>query len=206
MKFLFDLFPVILFFAAFKIAETRPDAASGMATALLGGLGAGGAVVAGQAPILLATITAILATFAQVGYLMLRGRKVDKMLWVSLGLIVLFGGATLFLRDETFVKWKPTVLYWFFGASLLVSATLFRRNLIRSLLEVQLTLPEAVWGRLNLAWIGFFAFMGIANLVVAFNFSTNAWVNFKLFGGMGLMLAFVVGQGLVLSKYIEGEK
>jgi intracellular septation protein len=206
MKFLFDLFPVILFFAAFKIAETRPDAASGMATALLGGLGAGGAVVAGQAPILLATITAILATFAQVGYLMLRGRKVDKMLWVSLGLIVLFGGATLFLRDETFVKWKPTVLYWFFGASLLVSATLFRRNLIRSLLEVQLTLPEAVWGRLNLAWIGFFAFMGIANLVVAFNFSTNAWVNFKLFGGMGLMLAFVVGQGLFLSKYIEGEK
>jgi intracellular septation protein len=206
MKFLFDLFPVILFFAAFKVAESRPEAATDIATGLLGGLGAGGAVAAGQAPILLATITAILATFAQVGYLMLRGRKVDKMLWISLGIIVVFGGATLFLRDETFIKWKPTVLYWLFGASLLVSATLFRKNLIRSLLEVQLTLPEPVWGRLNLAWIAFFAFMGVANLVVAFNFSTDAWVNFKLFGGMGLMLAFVVGQGLFLSKYIEEEK
>lgn len=204
MKFLFDLFPVILFFAAFKIAENRPETATDIATGLLGGLG--GAVAAGQAPILLATVTAILATFAQVGYLMLRGRKVDKMLWVSLSIIVVFGGATLFLRDETFIKWKPTVLYWLFGASLLVSATLFRRNLIRSLLEVQLTLPEPVWARLNLAWIAFFAFMGIANLVVAFNFSTDAWVNFKLFGGMGLMLAFVVGQGLFLSKYIEEEK
>jgi intracellular septation protein len=206
MKFLFDLFPVILFFVAFKIAENRPEAATDIATGLLGGLGAGGAVASGQAPILLATITAILATFAQVGYLMLRGRKVDKMLWISLGIIVVFGGATLFLRDETFIKWKPTVLYWLFGASLLVSATVFRKNLIRSLLEVQLTLPEPVWGRLNLAWIAFFAFMGVANLVVAFNFSTDAWVNFKLFGGMGLMLAFVVGQGLFLSKYIEEEK
>jgi intracellular septation protein len=206
MKFLFDLFPVILFFAAFKVAEGRPEAATGIASSLLGGLGAGGAVAAGQAPILLATVTAILATFAQVGYLMLRGRKVDKMLWISLGIIVVFGGATLFLRDETFIKWKPTVLYWLFGASLLVSATLFRKNLIRSLLEVQLTLPEPVWGRLNMAWIAFFAFMGVANLVVAFNFSTDAWVNFKLFGGMGLMLAFVVGQGLFLSKYIEEEK
>ena len=177
MKFLFDLLPVILFFVVFKFAGIYP-----------------------------ATATAIAATFIQVGWLKFRRRKVEPMMWVSLAIIVVFGGATLLLKDETFIKWKPTVLYWLFGASLLVSATLFRKNLIRSLLEVQLTLPEPVWGRLNMAWIAFFAFMGVANLVVAFNFSTDAWVNFKLFGGMGLMLAFVVGQGLFLSKYIEEEK
>ncbi|MGB0126107.1 MAG: septation protein A [Rhodocyclaceae bacterium] len=203
MKFLFDLFPVILFFAAFKLAEQNPDTAAVLASTLLAGIG--GTVADAQAPILLSTVTAILATFAQVGWLTLRRRKVDTMLWVSLVIIVVFGGATLVLRDETFIKWKPTVLYWLFGLTLLVSAIGFRRNLIRKMLEEEVTLPEPVWGRLNLAWIGFFAFMGVANLYVAFSFPTDTWVNFKLFGGMGLMFLFVIAQGLFLARYMEEE-
>lgn len=204
MKFLFDLFPVILFFAAFKLAQGNQESAAALASSLLAGFG--GAVAAEQAPILLATVVAILATFGQIGWLLLRGRKVDTMLWVSLGIIVVFGGATLLLRDETFIKWKPTVLYWLFGLTLLASALLWRKNLIRSLMEKQVSLPDPVWQRLNAAWIGFFAFMGLANLFVAFRFSTPVWVNFKLFGGMGLMLAFVIGQSLFLAKYIEEDK
>jgi intracellular septation protein len=173
MKFLFDFFPVILFFAAFKLAG-----------------------------IYVATGVAIAATFAQVGWLKLRGRRVEPMLWASLGIIVLFGGATLLLQDETFIKWKPTVLYWLFGA-VLAGALAFRRNLIRLMLSEQVQLPDPVWARLNWSWIGFFVFMGALNLYVAYNFSTDNWVNFKLFGGMGLMLLFVLAQAVVLSRFVD---
>jgi intracellular septation protein len=125
---------------------------------------------------------------------------------VSLAIIAVFGGATLYLQDETFIKWKPTVLYWLFGLTLLVSALLFKKNLIRVMMKEQLELPEHVWGRLNTSWIAFFAVMGLANLFVAFNFSTDTWVNFKLFGSMGLMLVFVIAQGAMLSKYVEEKK
>lgn len=177
MKFLFDLFPVILFFAAYKFAG-----------------------------IYVATGVAIAATFAQIGWVRFRHGKVDKMLWISLGLIVVFGGATLLLRDPTFIKWKPTILYWIFAAVLLGSALLFRKNLIRAMLEAQVSLPEPLWTWLNLAWAAFFATMGGLNLYVAYGYSEADWVNFKLFGGMGLMLAFIVAQGLVLSKYIQEDK
>jgi len=128
------------------------------------------------------------------------------MLWVSLVIITVFGGMTLALHDETFIKWKPTVLYWAFAAVLLGGTLFFKKNLMRTLLAEQMELPEAAWKTVNWSWIGFFLFMGVANLVVAFNFSTDDWVNFKLFGGMGLMLVFVLGQGLVLSKYLEENK
>lgn len=177
MKFLFDLFPVILFFAAYKFAG-----------------------------IYVATGVAIAATFAQIGWVRFRHGKVDKMLWISLGLIVVFGGATLLLRDPTFIKWKPTILYWIFASVLLGSALLFRKNLIRAMLEAQVALPEPLWTRLNLAWAAFFAAMGGLNLYVAYGYSEADWVNFKLFGGMGLMLAFIVAQGLVLAKYIQEDK
>jgi intracellular septation protein len=203
MKFLFDLFPVILFFATFKVSESNAADAFELANNLLGGVVMGGAVSQAQAPILLATAVAIVATLAQVGWLLARGRKVDTMLWVSLVVIVLFGGATLIFQDESFIKWKPTVLYWLFGSTLLASAVLLRKNLIRSLLEEQIKLPEAVWSQLNAAWIGFFTVMGFLNLFVAYSFSTDTWVNFKLFGGMGLMLAFVIAQGMFLAKHIE---
>jgi intracellular septation protein len=173
MKFLFDLFPVILFFVAFKLAD-----------------------------IYVATGVAIGASVLQVAWLKLRGKRVDPMLWASLAIIAVFGGATLLLQNETFIKWKPTVLYWLFGAVLATSALVFRRNLIRTMLSEQMQLPDAVWSRLNLSWAGFFAFMGAANLYVAYNYSTDLWVNFKLFGGIGLMLLFIVAQSVFLAKYV----
>jgi intracellular septation protein len=177
MKFLFDIFPVLLFFIAFKIYG-----------------------------IYVATAVAIAASFVQIGWIWLRHRKVDSMLWVSLGVIVVFGGATLLLQNETFIKWKPTVLYWLFGVSLFVASALFKKNLIRSVMEKQVTLPDSIWTRLLASWIGFFVVMGALNLFVAYNFSTDAWVNFKLFGGIGLMLAFVVLQALMIGKYVEDKQ
>jgi intracellular septation protein len=152
-----------------------------------------------------ATGVAIVATFMQIGWVWFRHRKVDTMLWVSLAVVTVFGGATLWLHDETFIKWKPTVLYWLFGAALLVSS-LLGKNLIRALMEEQLKLPDAVWRQLNAAWVSFFTLMGCANLFVAYRFPTDTWVSFKLFGGMGAMLVFVLLQGLFLSKYIDEEK
>jgi intracellular septation protein len=125
------------------------------------------------------------------------------MLWVTVGVIVVFGGATLVLKDETFIKWKPTVLYWLFCATLAIAGFVFKKNLIRSMMQEQLVLPDFVWQRLLASWIAFFAFMGALNLFVAFNFSTDAWVNFKLFGGIGLMLVFVFLQALMLARHVE---
>ena len=176
MKFLFDVFPVILFFGAFKLAD-----------------------------IYVATAVAIAATFLQIGVLAMLRKKIDAMLWVSLAIIVVFGGATLLLRDELFIKWKPTVLYWLFGA-VLAGGQLLGRNLIRAVLGAQMQLPDPAWIRLNWSWAGFFAFMGAANLFVAYNFSTERWVDFKLFGGIGLMLLFVVGQAFYLSRFMEEGK
>ncbi|MFA5370914.1 MAG: septation protein A [Sideroxydans sp.] len=177
MKLLFDLFPVILFFIVFKIAG-----------------------------VFAATASAIVATFIQVGWVKYRHGKVDTMLWVSLGIITVFGGATLLLHDETFIKWKPTILYWFFTATLLFSAILLKKNLMRSMLQEKMTLPDFVWHWLNLSWSAFFALLGILNLYVAYNFSTDAWVNFKLFGATGIMLVFILAQAALLSKYVEEEK
>jgi len=200
MKFLFDLFPIILFFVAFKIAGAMPDQAAALANSI------GYVADAKQLPVLIATAVAIVATFGQIGWVHFRHGKADKMLWISLGIIVVFGGATLLLHDETFIKWKPTVLYWLFAVVLIASALLFKKNLIKAMMEQQVTLPEPVWRRLNLSWAGFFAFMGVLNLYVAFNYSTEAWVNFKLFGAMGLMFGFVIAQSLMLSKYIHEEE
>jgi intracellular septation protein len=174
MKLLFDFFPVLLFFIAFKAFG-----------------------------IFVATAVAMGATFGQIAFLWWRGRKIDKMLWVSLAVITVFGGATLMLANETFIKWKPTVLYWLFGTALLVASLAFKKNLVRSMMEHQVSLPEEVWKRLQASWIAFFAVMGGLNLYVAYNFSTDAWVNFKLFGGLGLMLAFVLLQALMLAKYVH---
>jgi len=203
MKFLFDLFPVILFFGVFKWAEGHADAAQGLVAHYLSGLMSGGAVSTTLAPILLSTAVAIVASLAQITYLLARRRKVDAMLWISLTIIVVFGGATIYFRDDTFIKWKPTILYWAFAVSLLVSQVFIKKNLIRAMMEKQVVLPEPIWGKLNLAWIIFFTLMGLLNLYVAFNFAIDIWVNFKLFGTMGLMFAFIFVQSLFLSKYMK---
>ena len=174
MKFLFDLLPVILFFVAFKFAG-----------------------------IYVATGIAIATTIVQVIWMWLRHRKVEPMQWVSLAIIVVFGGATMLLHDETFIKWKPTALYWLFGVTLFVAELVFDKNLIRAMMEKQMALPENLWRAVNFSWALFFLAMGALNLVIAYHFSTDTWVDFKLFGGMGLMVVFIVVQSLWLAKYIK---
>jgi intracellular septation protein len=177
MKLLIDFFPIILFFVAFKVAG-----------------------------IYIATGVAIVATIAQIVWLRHRHGKVEPMQWVSLGVIVLFGGATIALQNETFIKWKPTVLYWLMGATLAAGQLLFRKNLLKSLMGSQMELPDAAWRVTNWSWIVFFALMGVLNLWVAYTFDTNTWVNFKLFGGLGLMALFVIGQALYLGRYLKTDQ
>jgi intracellular septation protein len=174
LKFLFDFFPVILFFVAFKVSD-----------------------------IYIATAVAIAATLGQIGYMLARRRKVTKMQWASLVIIGLFGGATLLLHDETFIKWKPTVLYWLAGV-LFLGGLAFKTNFVQAVMEEGggLNLPEHVWTKLAVAWGVFFLCKGALNLWVAYHFSTETWVNFKLFGGMGLMLAFVIAQAAWITRYL----
>ena len=180
-KFLFDLFPVILFIAAFKLAD-----------------------------IYVATNVAIGATVAQIMWLYRRREKIEGMQWASLILIVVFGGLTILLKDKTFIQWKPTVLYWLFAAVLFFSAQFFKKNWIESLMGKQVTLkpgsPRSIWLKLNHAWAAFFFFMGVLNLYVAYTFSEDVWVNFKLFGGIGLLILFIIAQGLWLSRHMEGDE
>lgn len=182
MKFLFDLFPVILFFGTYQIAHFFGHQSEGM---------------------FYATGVAIVATFAQIVWVYLKHRKVDGMLWMSFVIVLVFGGATILFHDKTFIMWKPSVLYWCFAIVLFVSAHWFDKNLIRVMLQEQMSAPERIWDKVNLSWVAFFAVMGIANLYVAMNFSEATWVNFKMFGTLGLMLVFIFIQSLMLSKYVE---
>ena len=177
MKLLFDFFPIVLFFVAFKLFD-----------------------------IYVATAVAMGATVAQIGWVWMRRGKVDTMLWVSLGVITVFGGATLALQDPTFIKWKPTVLYWLFALVLAVAGFGFKKNFVRSIMQHQVQLPDEMWERLQASWIGFFLVMGVLNLYVAYNYTTDTWVNFKLFGGMGLMLVFVLLQALMLARHVQDDK
>ena len=176
MKLLIDFLPIAVFFVAFKLFD-----------------------------IWVATGVAIAATVAQIAWLRWSTGKVEPMQWLSLGVIVLFGGATLLAHNETFIKWKPTVLYWLMGGALFIGQLVFRRNLLKTLMGAQMSLPESAWRVMNWSWIAFFAVMGVVNLWVAFNFDTDTWVNFKLFGGLGLMVAFVLAQALYLSRFMKTE-
>ncbi|MES2783881.1 MAG: septation protein A [Pseudomonadota bacterium] len=177
MKLLIDFFPIILFFIAFKFAD-----------------------------IYVATGVAIVATIAQIAWLRYSRGKVEPMQWISLGVIVLFGGATIISQNETFIKWKPTVLYWLMAGVLAAGQLLFRKNLLKSLMGAQMVLPDHAWRVMNWSWIGFFTLMGVINLWVAYNFDTDTWVNFKLFGGLGLMAVFVVAQALYLGRYMKTDE
>jgi len=175
-KFLFDLFPLILFFGAYRYAD-----------------------------IYTATAVAMAASIIQIVWIKLRGKAIEITHWINLSLIIVFGGATLLFHSDAFIKWKPTVLYWLFGVALLGSRLLLGRNLIRRLLEAQVKLPNSAWDRLNLSWASFFVFAGAINLYVAFSgrFSEAQWVNFKVFGLMGLLIAFVIAQSLWLSRHVQ---
>ena len=203
MKLLLDFLPIILFFGTFKFAEGHKDWAADFATRHFGSIVSGGQVSAAQAPVLLATVVVIVATVAQVVLLKARGRKIDLMLWVSLVLVVVMGGATIWFQSETFIKWKPSALYWIMGLALWLSPLLTGKNLLKVLLGEQLQLPAKVWHRLNFAWIAYFGLMGILNIWVAYTFSLDTWVNFKLFGSIGLTIVFTLAQGLFLARYLE---
>lgn len=174
MKLLFDLFPIALFFLAYKLGD-----------------------------IYWATGIAILGTIGQIAWLRLRSRRIETTHWISLIVIVVFGGMTLLFRDETFIKWKPTVLYAVFALALVLTPLVSGRQPMKALMGSQLQLPDPVWNRLTQLWIGFFVLMGALNLVVAYSFSLDVWVNFKLFGSLGLTLVFVVLQGLWLSRHMK---
>jgi intracellular septation protein len=206
LKLLFDFLPIILFFIAFKVADRSKEAAAAFATSHFGFIVSGGIVGPEEAPVLLATVVVVVATLAQVAWLLARGKRIDMILWVSLALVVIMGGLTIWLHSETFIKWKPTLLYWVMAGALLVAWLGWRKNLIRTLLGEQLTLPEPIWQRLNWAWAGFFTLMGALNLWVAYHFATPTWVNFKLFGIMGMLLVFALGQGLYLSRYMSDDE
>lgn len=180
MKFLFDLLPVILFFVAFKMAD-----------------------------IYVATGVAMAATVAQIIWVAAKYKKVEPMQWASLGLIMVFGGLTIGLQDKTFIQWKPTILYWLFALGLIASATIWKKNLIQAAMAHQISLKPGVgqelWVKLNNAWAIFFVIMGFINLYVAYQFDETTWVNFKLFGGMGILFAFIIAQGIWLNQFIVHE-
>lgn len=206
MKFLFDIFPLLAFFAAFKLGGMYEAATHDFVQQYLSGFVSGGLIKADQAPWILATLVGIVATACQVSYLLLRGRKVDGMLWLSLFIFVVFGGASIYLHDDFFLKWKPTLIYWLSGLALLIAHVVFKKNLIRKTMEAQVQLPEVVWNQLLAAWIIFFGAIGALNLFVAFVLYKGdmaAWVSFKAFGATGIFFAFIVAQTLFLAKHIK---
>lgn len=181
MKLLFDFFPIIAFFVTFKLYDDP------------------------QRGILAATAVVIVATTIQVGINWLWRRRVEKMHVITLAVVVIFGGATLYFENEMFIKWKPTVANWLFAAAFLLSEFIGKRNLVRRMMEANVELEDSVWTRLNASWVVFFLAMGVLNLYVVYNFDTETWVNFKLFGLMGLTALFVVGQALYLYRLMPAE-
>jgi intracellular septation protein len=182
MKFLYDLFPLLLFFAAFKLYD-----------------------------IYVATAVAIAASFVQVGLFWYKHRRFETMHLVTLAVIAVFGGMTLLLHDDTFIKWKPTLVYWILSALVLASQWFGSKTAIERMMSSQLALPATVWKRLNLSWGIFFAVLGAVNIYVAFYYALdldeearrNIWVNFKVFGLLGITLLFVVAQAFFMAKHIQ---
>lgn len=200
MKLLFDLFPVIFFFATFKFAGANPQVCADVLSTFLPGT-----LDVSQAAILTATIAAISASLVQVLIVFLRGKKPEPMLWISLGVILVFGGLTVFLHNEMFIKWKPTILYWIFG-SILLYGIVTGKNFMTLLLKKQLALPEECWDATQKIWCVFFALVGLVNLAVAYLCSTDTWVNFKMFGLLGITFVFTLGFGIWMTKHLPEEK
>ena len=176
MKFIYDFLPILLFFVAYKLYG-----------------------------IYVATAVAIVATLVMVAGYWLKHRRVEKMHMITLAIISIFGGATLVLQDPTFIMWKPTIAYWLFALVFLGSQYIGGRSVTERMMGHAISAPARVWTGLNLSWVVFFVLMGILNLYVAFNFSEETWVNFKLFGLMSLSLVFILGQGIVIARYASRE-
>jgi intracellular septation protein len=182
MKFLFDFFPILAFFIAFKMTA---DSEQG---------------------IYIGTSVLIISSFIQIALYWLMYRRFEKMHLITLGVVLVFGGATLLLHDERFIKWKPTVVMWIFAVVAFGSEYIGKKNLFHRMMHYaddKITVPDYVWFRLNLGLVLFFVFIGAANLYVAFNFDRSTWVDFKTFGIMGLNLVFMTCMMLYLFKFVE---
>ena len=174
MKILFDFFPVLVFFLAYKSFD-----------------------------IYVATLMLMVMTYLQILGIWLKKKQIETTYKMMAVLITIFGSLTLILHNELYIKWKPTVINWMFAIIFLASNWIGEKTVLERLLEQKVTLPQLVWRKLNFMWIAFFAGMGFINLYVAYQYTTDVWVNFKLFGVLGFTLAFSLLQGLYLAKYIE---
>ncbi len=174
MKLLYDFFPVLLFFIAFKLYG-----------------------------IYVATGVAIVASFLQVAIFWVINKRVEKMHLITLFMILILGGATLLFHNPLFIKWKPTGIYWLTALAFLLSRWVSQKPIVQKMMESNISLPVVIWRRLNLAWVFFFLIMGSLNIYIAYKYDTDTWVNFKFFGGLGLTLIFVLLQSFYLSKYVE---
>ena len=204
MKQLFDFFPILLFFIIYKFFLDLPDELILSINNIFPFMN----MQPGESKhaIYLATLTAILATIVQVMLTVAMTKRVEKMHIITLVLLLVFGGATLYFKDPLFIKWKPTAINWLFAAVFFGSQFIGKKPLVQRMMGHALEIDDPqVWKKLNLAWIGFFIFSGVANLIVAFNFSEDIWVDFKLFGLMGFTLIFVIGQSFYLARYLPQE-
>jgi intracellular septation protein len=203
MKIFFDLLPIILFFASYKWANANKELAAQWMTHYLGFAVAGGVVGAAESPVLFGTAILLLVSILQIVVLKAMGKTVDKMLWGGLFIGLVMGGLTLWFHDETFIKWKLTILYVVMGTVMLVMETVMNRRTLAKMMGEQIELPDKAWRTMALAFVGFMYVVAALNLWVAYNFSTDTWVNFKLWGVTGLMFVFFVGMGLYLSRHMK---
>ena len=203
MKIVLDLLPVVVFFAVFRLAKAAPQAAHAWAGVLLGAPAAAAGAATDIVPVILATACAIVATVIQVSWLLLRQAKITASVWLSAVLIIVFGGLTVWLHNEWFIKWKPTLLYWAFAAVLAGGQWIWRRNLLGALFSSELRLPKEAWDRMLIAWAAFFLVLGCLNLLVAYEFSTETWVNFKTFGLLGLTFIYSILTGVYVARHLS---
>jgi intracellular septation protein len=203
VKLLFDLLPVLVFFGAYRVAKWFPDTALAWVAGAFGALAGTPAQQTDMAAVILASLCAIVASVVQISWLKANSQPVKAATWLSAVLVVVFGGLTVWLHNEWFIKWKPTILYVLFALILLGGRWFWKRNLLGSLLSQEVELPAHAWDKLLFAWSAFFLALGALNLYVAYNWSTESWVNFKTFGAMGLTLVFSLGTGIFISRYMQ---
>ncbi len=149
-----------------------------------------------------ATGSLIVASAIQIAYFLITKKPVPKRNLIFFGLIAVFGGLTIYMHDDTFLKWKVTIIQSIFAIALIVSQKVFNKNIIKEFLGEALVLPEEIWNKLNLSWAIFFAICGVLNWYIAFNFSLETWVNFKVFGLTVLTFIFAIGSIVSLHKYM----
>jgi len=203
MKIFLDLLPIFLFFASYKWGEGHKAQVAEWMSQHLGFMVQGGVVGVTEAPMLLATVVVIAGTLLQVLILKAMKQKVDKMLWAGLGIVVVLGGMTLWFHDKTFIQWKPSVIYWMMALGFFVSEIILGKKALAAMMGGQIDAPDAVWRRLGWAWVAFFVFMGLLNVYVFKHYTEEQWVSFKMWGSLGLTLAFTVAQGMYLSKHMK---